>query len=79
MAHGSDYQKEFSAKLEAAKPIDVATWKITINGTGLLRKTELKNDMLQTEICQLKLDMTALESSEARIEEESTQLKSKLK
>lgn len=78
MAHGSDYQKELLTKLEVAKAIEVATQKVTVKGMGLLRKTELKNDMLQIEIRQLKLDMTTLESSKARTEEESAQLKSKL-
>ena len=38
----------------------------------------MRNDMLQAEICQLKLDLAAIESSKAKVEEESAQLKRKL-
>ena len=38
----------------------------------------MMNDMLQAEICQLKLDLATTKSSKAKVEEESAQLKRKL-
>lgn len=54
-------------------------WKVLVESAGLLRKVELKNDMFQAKIHQLKLDMVVLESSKARTKEESARLKLKLK
>ena len=71
MAHGEDYQKKLSAKLEKIKAAEATTQKVVVEGTNLLRKAELKNDMLQVEICQLKLDMAALKSSKTITEEKS--------
>ena len=39
----------------------------------------MKNDMLQDEICQLKLDMATTESSKAKVKEEGARLKRELK
>ncbi|RVX04698.1 hypothetical protein CK203_024982 [Vitis vinifera] len=78
-ALGADYQNELSTKLEIAKATEAAAWKAIVKGTCLLRKTELKNDVLQAEIRQLKLDVAALESSKTKTEEEGVQLKSELK
>ena len=78
-ALGADYQNELSTKLEIAKATEAAAWKAIVKGTCLLRKTELKNDVLQAEIRQLKLDVAALESSKTKTEEEGVQLKLELK
>lgn len=61
------------------KATEIVAWKVAVEGASLLRKVELKNDMFQAKIHQLKLDMAALESSKAKIEEKSARLKLKLK
>ena len=66
-ALGADYQNELSTKLEIVKATEAAAWKAIVKGTCLLRKTELKNDVLQAEIRQLKLDVAALESSKPKL------------
>ena len=50
-AHGIDCQNELSAKLETTKIVEVIAWKAAVKGTGLLRKAEMNNDMLQVKIC----------------------------
>lgn len=60
------------------KAAKVAAWKVAVKGASLLRKAELKNDVLQAEICQLKLDMATLVSSKVKTKEEGAQLKSEL-
>lgn len=67
--------KELLAKPKMTKTIEAIARKVTIESAGLLRKTEMKNDMLQAEICQLKLDMATTESSKAKAKEECAQLK----
>ncbi|KAL6333891.1 hypothetical protein AAG906_039301 [Vitis piasezkii] len=79
MALGVNCQNELSAKLEMAKATEAAARKAIVKGTCLLRKTELKNDVLQAEIRQLKLDAAALETSKTKTKEEGVQLKSELK
>uniref|UniRef100_F6HT27 Uncharacterized protein n=1 Tax=Vitis vinifera TaxID=29760 RepID=F6HT27_VITVI len=61
--------RELSAKLEMTKTVEVIARKAIVKGTGLLRKPEMKNDMLQVEIHQLKLDMATTESSKTKFEE----------
>lgn len=68
--HSADCQKKLLDKLEMAKTVEVVAQKVTVEGVGLLRNAKLKNDMLQAEIRQLKLDMAALESCKAKYEEE---------
>lgn len=53
---GVDCQKELLAKLEMAKVVEATARNATVEGIGLLRKVEMKNDMLQPKICQPKLD-----------------------
>ena len=67
--------KELLAKPKMTKTIEAIARKVTIESAGLLRKTEMKNDMLQAEICQLKLDMATTESSKAKVKEECARLK----
>ena len=50
-AHGMDCQRELSTKLETTKAVEAATRKTTVESVNLLRKVEMKNDMLQDEIC----------------------------
>lgn len=44
--HGADCQKELSAKLEMTKSVEATAQKTTVEDVSLLRKVELKNDML---------------------------------
>ncbi|WJZ84559.1 hypothetical protein VitviT2T_004159 [Vitis vinifera] len=73
--HGMDNQKELLAKSKMTKTIEAIARKVTIESAGLLRKTEMKNDMLQAENYQLKLDMATTESSKAKAKEEGARLK----
>lgn len=74
-AHSADCQNELLTKLETTKTTETAAWKQVVEDASLLRKVQMKNDILQTKIYQLKLDMATLESFKARIEEEIAQLK----
>ena len=44
--HGMDSQKELLAKPKMTKTIEAIARKVTIESASLLRKTEMKNDML---------------------------------
>lgn len=75
MTHSADCQNELSTKLETTKATEAVERKYAVEDANLLRKIEMKNDILQTKIYQLRLDIVVLGSSKARIEEEIAQLK----
>ena len=54
MAHGMDYQKKLSAKLEMTKAVEAIAQKVTVESASLLREACMKNDMLQAKIHQSK-------------------------
>lgn len=77
--HSADCQNELSTKLETTKATEAVERKYVVEDANLLRKIKMKNDILQTKIYQLRLDIAVLGSSKARIEEEIAQLKLDLK
>ena len=64
--------------MDVAKTVTTATRKHAKEGANLFRKAELENEVLQMEVCSLKLDNTSLGSSKAQMKEESTRLKLEL-
>ena len=64
--------------MDVAKTVTTATRKHAKEGANLFRKAELENEVLQMEVCSLKLDNTSLGSSKAQMKEKSTRLKLEL-
>lgn len=64
--------------MDIAKTVTTATQRHAKERSNFFRKVELENEVLQMEVCSLKLDNTSLGSSKAQMKEKSTRLKLEL-
>ncbi|RVW34747.1 hypothetical protein CK203_111349 [Vitis vinifera] len=66
------------AQPSVPKTVTTATQRHAKERSNFFRKVELENEVLQMEVCSLKLDNTSLGSSKAQMKEKSTRLKLEL-
>ena len=78
MAQNLEGEDKFHVELETAKAPAMFVWKAIEEEVEFLKRAELKNEALQTEIRQLKLDNTTIKSTKAKLEEEGTWVKLEL-